>query len=129
MNTKNTKKFEFKPQKLISYGIWLLIIILGFSTAQNASNVFQTRREIQAEKDKVAKMQAQNNELEKQLTESQSATFIEKQVRDRLGLVMPDEAIVVLPDEDTLRKLAPQSIAENDILPAPNWEKWEKLFF
>ncbi len=116
-------------QKIVGYGLWLMIVILGFSVVQNAGKILQTRAEIQKEKNKVVKMQAQNSELEKHLTESQSSAFIEKQVRDKLGLAMPGDAIVVLPDEETLKKLAPQITNENDVLPDPNWKKWEKLFF
>jgi hypothetical protein len=43
--------------------------------------------------------------------------------------VKEGEVIVVLPDEDILRKLAPLLPTEENTLPEPNWKKWEKLFF
>lgn len=129
MNTKITEKMQLGTQKLISYGMWLMIVVLGFSVIQNAGKIIETRTQIQREKDKVTKMAKQNQDLERQIANSQSSTFIEKQMRDELGLALPNEAIVVLPDVDTLRKLAPQPTTENDTLPDPNWRKWEKLFF
>ena len=115
--------------KIIGYGIWLMILILSFSVIQNASKVLRTRNEIQKEKEKVAKMKEVNANLEKQIAEAQSTTFIEKQVRDKLGLAKAGESIVILPDEDILRKLAPQTGLEENVLPDPNWKKWMKLFF
>ncbi len=77
----------------------------------------------------MAKIQADNNKLQEELAQTQNPNFIEKEVRDKLGLGKTGEAIVVLPDADTLRKLAPQMPTEVDTLPYPNWKKWEKLFF
>ncbi len=115
--------------KMISYGLWLMIVILGFSVIQNIGKFLQIKSDIRSEQAKIAKIQEQNQTLEKQLASSQDLSFVEKQVRDKLGLAKPDEAIVVLPDEDTLRKLAPQNSSENNSLPDPNWKRWEKLFF
>ncbi len=129
MNTKLSEQVRLSGQKLIGYGLWLMVLVLVFSVVQNARKVVETRAEIQKEQEKVAKMKAQNDELEKQVAEAQSTSFIEKQVRDRLGLAKAGESIVILPDEATLRKLAPQAAREEDTLPDPNWKKWEHLFF
>lgn len=115
--------------KIIGYGIWLMVLILGFSIVQNVGRVLQTRSEIKQEQEKVAKMKEVNANLEKAIAEAQSSAFIEKQVRDKLGLARAGESIVILPDEETLRKLAPQTGGEENVLPDPNWKKWLHLFF
>ncbi|HTK03673.1 MAG TPA: septum formation initiator family protein [Alphaproteobacteria bacterium] len=115
--------------KIISFVLWIAFGILCLSTIRNLTKVFQTRSDIQKEKNTVLKMKSQNEELESQLVQAQSLSFIEKQVRDKLGLAKAGESIVILPDEDTLRKLAPQLSVEENTLPDPNWKKWEKLFF
>jgi len=115
--------------KIGIYAIWGLIIILSLSVIQNVSRNAQINAQIQAEKAKLAKIQADNDKLTQELTQTQNPNFIEKEVRDELGLGKAGEAIVVLPDADTLRKLAPQTTIEVDTLPDPNWVKWEKLFF
>lgn len=115
--------------KIIGYGIWLMVLVLGFSVIQNANKVLRIRGEIASEKKKVEKMEEFNTNLERQIAEAQSASFIEKQVRDKLGLAKAGESIVILPDNDTLRKLAPQIGSEENTLPDPNWKKWMKLFF
>jgi len=115
--------------KIGIYAIWGLILILVLSVARNVSRDVQVGKQIQAEKAKIAKMQADNQKLEEELTQTQNPSFIEKEVRDKLGLGKTGEAIVVLPDEDTLRNLAPQMPVEINTLPDPNWVKWKKLFF
>ncbi len=129
MKNKFLEKFQFGTQKFISYGIWLMLIVLGFSVIQNANKVIATRRDIETEREKVTKMKEVNASLEKSIAEAQSAIFIEKQVRDRLGLAKAGESIVILPDVETVRKLAPKIASEESVLPDPNWKKWEKLFF
>ncbi len=129
MNTKITDILRLKFGKLITYTIWAVIALLIFSIVQNAGKVIKTRAEIQKEREKVEKMKEVNAGLEQAIAEAQSTSFIEKQVRDKLGLAKAGESIVILPDENTLRKLAPQTLDEENLLPDPNWKKWEKLFF
>ncbi len=90
--------------------------------------MMKVKEDIRAEKDKIAKIEKENEALQAQILESQSLEFIEKEVRDKLGLVREGETVVVLPDEDTLRKLAPQIHEDSSILPDPNWKRWLKLF-
>jgi cell division protein FtsB len=115
--------------KLGIYAIWGLIILLSLSVFKNIGRNIQISSQIQAEKAKLAKIQSENNKLQEELAQAQSPDFIEKQVRNKLGLAKEGEAIVVLPDAEILRKLAPQMPVEVDSLPDPNWVKWKKLFF
>jgi cell division protein FtsB len=115
--------------KIGIYAIWGLIIILALSVSKNIERDAQINDQIQTEKAKLGKIQTDNNKLTQELAQTQNPNFIEKEVRDELGLGKEGEAIVVLPDADILRKLAPQMPSEVDTLPDPNWVKWEKLFF
>ena len=115
-------------KKLIGIATWILIVILLVSTAKNLQKVAGIKSAVQAEKAKVEKMKEDNAALEDQIAQIQSPEFLEGQIRNKLGLVKPGEAIVVLPDADTLRKLSPQMPVEVETLPDPNWKKWEKLF-
>ena len=115
--------------KIAGYVVWVFIILLSLSVAKNLNRSSQINNQIKAEKTKLAKIEADNKNLQEQLFETQSSDFIEKEVRDKLGLSKPGEAIVVLPDADSLRQLAPKMQVEEDTLPPPNWKKWESLFF
>ena len=114
--------------KAAGWGLLILIVILLISLIGNVKSGRDINAQIQAEKANLAKLQAQNSQIETQIAETQSQDFIEAQIRNKLGLVKNGEAIVVLPDDDTLRKLAPPPPSTQGSLPDPNWEKWLKLF-
>ena len=122
---ENTKK---RLNKITGYVLWVLILLLSLSLVRNISISARIKAAIAAEKAKVAKMEDDNKSLESQIAQTQSGLYIEKQIRDKLGLVKAGEAIVVLPDEETLKKLAPPEAADSQVLPDPNWQKWIKLF-
>ncbi len=119
-------------EKLKKYSRLLLIFVflfLAFSLAKNLFKVYDIRKSIEREKQKIAKLQAEQEELKRQTAKVEGSEFIEKQLRDKLGLAKPGEVVLVLPDEDSLRKLAPHIPEEEQTLPEPNWKRWLKLFF
>ena len=129
MKGKFFQILETRFQKLIGYALLLLVVLMLVSIARNIGRIASIRSEVEKEKMKMEKIQKENEELERQIFETQGFEFIEKQLRDKLGLAKEGEVIVVLPDEETLRKLAPKVYEEQDVLPDPNWKKWLNLFF
>ncbi len=125
---KKVSKNTLGSKKIIGWVIWIFVSLFLISVIRNIGKIVMIRKDIEAEKAKVEKMKQDNAGLQTQITEAQSPDFIEQQIRDKLGLIKPGEAIVVLPDEDTLRKLAPQIESVPQALPDPNWKKWESLF-
>jgi cell division protein FtsL len=126
---KVTENLKIKAKKLLGYAIWVFVVILLISTVRNINSVRNIQSQVDSEKLKVEKMKEENAQLQAQINQAQSSDYIEKQIRDELGLAKPGEAIVVLPDPDVIRKLAPVTPVEEDSLPDPNWVRWEKLFF
>jgi cell division protein FtsB len=125
---KIIEKAKSKAKTLLGVATWVLVFLLLASTVRNIGRVGSINKAVQMEKDKVAKMKQENANLEAQIAQTQGSAFIEKQIRDKLGLARQGEAIVVLPDIEILRKLAPQIPVEENTLPDPNWKKWMKLF-
>lgn len=125
---KILEKVKIKAKTLLGLAAWVLALFLLISTIRNIGRVRSINSAVQAEKDKVEKMKEENAALEAQIAETQGSAFIEKQIRDKLGLAKEGEAIVVLPDAEILKKLAPQTPVEQNSLPDPNWRKWVKLF-
>jgi len=126
---KIVENLKIKAKKLLGIAVWVLIVLLLVSTVKNIERVSGIKSAVQKEKEKVEKMKEDNLKLEAQIAQTQGSEFIDKEIRDKLGLVKEGEAIVILPDAEVLRKLAPQMPVEEDTLPDPNWKKWEKLFF
>lgn len=124
----NSQRITGYFKKAIGYGALLLVILMSASIARNIRKVISIRGEVANEREKIESLRKENEELQKRVTETQSDEFIEKQIRDKLGLVKEGEIVVVLPDEEILRSLAPNVSEEEDFLPDPNWKKWLKLF-
>ena len=125
---KIIEKAKIKAKTLLGLATWVLVLFLLISTIKNIGRVKNINDAVQAEKNKVEKMKEENLQLEAQIAQTQGSAFIEKQIRDKLGLAKAGEAIVVLPSADILKKLAPQMPVEENTLPDPNWKKWLKLF-
>ena len=125
---KIIEKVKIKAKTLLGLATWVLVLLLLISTIKNIGRVRNIEGAVQREKDTVEKMKEENARLEAQIAQTQGSAFIEKQIRDKLGLAKTGEAIVVLPDAEILKKLAPQTPVEENTLPDPNWKKWLKLF-
>ncbi|MCX6704696.1 MAG: septum formation initiator family protein [Candidatus Woesebacteria bacterium] len=125
---KMIESVKNKAKTLLGVATWILVLLLFISTIKNIGRVRSINDAVQKEKNKVEKMKEENARLEAQIAQTQGSAFIEKQIRDKLGLAKAGEAIVVLPDPEILKKLAPQMPVEEDTLPDPNWKKWIKLF-
>jgi len=114
--------------KLAGYAIWLLIVLLAFSTVRSFGSAARVKAQIKAEGEKVAKMQKENTELQNRVLLTQSEEFMEKEIRNKLGLVKSGEVVVVLPDAEILKQLAPVQPQDGESLPEPNWKRWLGLF-
>lgn len=106
----------------------VLVIFFAVSLYKNLSKVRGSDDRIENARNNLEELKRENNKLKEELKEKESEEFIEKELRDKLNLAKEGEIVVVLPDEEILRKLVPERIEEEDILPDPNWKKWLKLF-
>ncbi len=77
---------------------------------------------------KLEKLEEENKKLATQTEVIQSEEFMEKQLRDKLGLAKEGEIVLVLPEADILRKLAPVIPKDEEVPLKPNWKKWLDLF-
>jgi len=124
----NSQRITGYFKKFVGYFILLLLVLMTASIIRNIGKVRAIRNEVAKEKERIEKLKAENEELQRKIEETQSDEFIERQIRDKLGLTKEGEIVVVLPDEEILRSLAPKIENEEDTLPDPNWKKWLKLF-
>ncbi|OGM84628.1 hypothetical protein A2376_03270, partial [Candidatus Woesebacteria bacterium RIFOXYB1_FULL_47_31] len=108
--------------KLKSYYLYVGLF-LGFlfllSLVRNVSKIADAEKRISKAQERVEKLRKENEETERRLAEVKGEEYIEKQLRDKLGLAKEGEIVVVLPDEETLRKIAPGIAEEEDVLPDP----------
>jgi len=128
MYKKEGKSLKLKLGKYSRYLLLGIAALFFTSLIRNVFKITAASKKIDQAGGRVEKLNNENEELKRQLAQTQSEAFIETQFRDRLGLSKEGEIIVVLPDEDTLRKIAPLVPEEEETLPDPPWRKWLKLF-
>lgn len=115
--------------KLVSYGLLSVVFVLVMTFVGSVNRAKLVNREIMAKKEELAKIQKENQEYEKKIAVAQSQEYIEKEIRNKLGLVKNGEIVVVLPDKETLLKVVQNfDDDQTEYLPDPNWKKWMKLF-
>ena len=133
MKSQVLKRFSQKLREKFTfvrrYFIFFVIFLLTLSLIRNISDIKRGQGEIEEGKAKVKELEKKREELKKKLEFVKSEEFVESQLRDKLGLSKEGEIVIVLPDDEILRKLAPKEEEEEEVLPDPNWKKWVKLFF
>jgi cell division protein FtsB len=112
----------------LKYLFIAFFILLTLSLARNVVRILRAGRRVEEAEGRVEKLKKENEDLKKRLEIAGSEVYIEKQLRDNLGLAKGEEIVIVLPDEETLRALAPRAEKEEESLPPPNWKKWANLF-
>lgn len=103
-------------------------MLLSISLVRNVFKGLEAKRGTDKIKENITKLQGENSDLEARLKEAQSEEYIEKQLRDKLGLAKKGEIVIVLPETKILEELAPRLPEEEEKLPDPTWRKWLKLF-
>ena len=119
-------------RKLKTYSNYVLIAVFSLmliSLTRNILKIRTFRGRLTETEERIEKLKSGNEVLGEKLDTFQSDEYIEKQLRDKLGLAKEEETVIVLPDEETIRKFAPKTEEEEEILPDPNWKKWFKLLF
>ena len=113
---------------LAHYAALLLVAVLIISLIRNVLKLSSANEKIKREADVVESLKDKKEEIQKQLEYVQSQDFIEQEARNKLGLAKEGEIIIILPDEESLKKLSPRREEEQELLPEPNWKRWLGLF-
>lgn len=133
MQQKNKKsRFDVirkKLEKLPGYMVLGIAVLLTFSLFGSISKIREVNTKIEKESQILEELKKDNEALQKEVQKTQTEEFIEKQLRDKLGMAREGEIVVVLPDAETVKKFAPLLEKDEDLPPDPNWKKWLKLFF
>lgn len=106
----------------------IFFVVLISSFIKSIKRIREGDTLIEKTRVKLEKLNEENKKLEDQLKITQSEDFVEKQLRDKLGLAKEGEIVLVLPDNETLKKLAPVIPGEEEVALKPNWKKWIDLF-
>lgn len=106
----------------------LTFLILASSLVKGVTRIRQGNEIIKKTEMKLAKISEENRKLEEQVQVVSSPEYKEKQLRDKMGLVKEGEIIIVLPEAEIVKKLAPILPKGEEVKLKPNWLKWMDLF-
>ena len=117
-----------KLTKIKSYILIFTMLFLFLSLAKSVEKVKRANSQVSDARLRVDEVSKENSDLQLRLENVRESLYIEKQLRDGLGMAKEGEVVLVLPDDEILRKLAPNDIYEEESLPDPNWKRWKNLF-
>jgi len=103
--------------------IVIVSLLLVVSMSKSIYNLWKKKDIVRERRAELENLKAENITLQQQLKEAQSPEFIEKQAREKLGLLKEGETIVLMPNDKT--QMTNGETREN----LPIWKKWWRLFF
>lgn len=111
------------PVLRIVFLLFCLLVAVG--VVRSVVTVWEKRGIVSERQAILQAEEAKHVELERQLREATSSAFIERQARDKLGLVKDGEQVVIL-DKSKIQGVGGTSIDTSSI---PSWKQWWQLFF
>lgn len=109
-------------------GAVVVFLILASSSLKSIKRIKEGDELIVKTKVRLDKINQENQKLTEQLQMTESEEFVEKQMRNKLGLAKEGEIIIVLPEPEIVKKLAPTLPQDEEVKLKPNWQKWLELF-
>ena len=128
MKIVNTLQGTRLKDKLLGYIAIFLIVSFLISLSKGIGRLSLVKREITKKQVEVSEIERKNEKLKEELARIQTPQYIEKQIRNKLGLVKTGEIVVVLPDAEIVKSLSPIIPEDPEPPTDPNWKKWMKLF-
>ncbi|MFC1649439.1 septum formation initiator family protein [Patescibacteria group bacterium] len=125
-NSPNTVSLKLK--KNLGYVIVILSFLLMFSFFQSIQRARSAGNRIDTLKNRVGDLEQRKLELEIRVSEAQTEDFVETELREKLGLARENEIVIILPEDEIIRKFAPKKDIYEEKLPDSNWKKWMNLF-
>lgn len=106
----------------------LALIYLTFLVGKSVYTNWQTDQKVKKFKTDLDILEVENQNLKNQITYFQTESFKEKEARRKLGLVKPDEKVVILSREPEKLKEETISPEEAEQKSKPNYKLWWEYF-
>jgi len=97
---------------------------LSFSAGRTIIELWQRRDVVRVREQEIATLEKTNASLRRTLKDAGGDAYVEREARDKLGMIKEGETIVMLPeggasDSDRIASLDAQ----------PTWKKWFGMFY
>ncbi len=112
-------------RNLILIAAILVSVLLAINSSRRILTLRTTAQGVGDAQKQLDDLKRENEALKKELQFKASDQFAEEEIRNKLGLAKPGEAIVVLPKNDGSQS----TVNSQPIADEPNWQKWWSLFF
>lgn len=116
-------------KKYFKYLVLIVSLFLLLGAGRSIVSFLGRGKTVEEAEQKLEKLKEEQARLLVLKEQVESEEFVEREAREKLGLAKPGETVVVLPDEEILRRLAPPVEEEDFIEELPIWRRWAKLFF
>jgi len=115
-------------KKVGSGWVWWVGVVLGVivagKTAGNISRLMKIQAIVGRDKENLVAAETENSVLKRKLVEVQTADFVEREAREKLGMGREGERVVVMPDE----KQVESGELKVESGKVENWRLWRKLY-
>ncbi len=106
-------------KKALIIGLGILIAV---RTTGGILRLISAGQEVEMAEKELALAQEENTKLNERLTEVNSPEFVLKEAKEKLGLGIPGDEIVISPE------VVSEQLSVDSTEPEANWRKWWKLY-
>lgn len=105
-------------------------VILSVNLFRSVFDFLGLKDRLTEAEERVAELQKEQGELEKEYSYKTSAFFLEREIREKLNMAKPGEIVVMVPLEE-LKEASGEAkpLPEVKIAPEPAWKQWVELIF
>jgi len=120
-----------KPKKPGQIPLFFIvgILVLGYLTFLTGRSIYQnwqTNQEIKRLNTDLEALRIESQNLRELIVYYQTQSFKEKEARQKLGLVKPDEKVVIITHEPVPNKVANENLSRQ--VKKPNYWLWWRFF-
>ena len=116
------------PMTFSSLIIFAVIVYLFVVVGKTVHGNYNSNKDIQKQEDVVNELELELTSIQNKINYYQTASFKEKEAREKLGYKAPGEYVISLPIDQEKDKSEDQSLGEVHIK-TPNYRYWWSYFF
>jgi len=108
---RNNLKFKLKGPSVI------LLILLGFlfySFGGQVVEMYNVQKELKNIQAQMDELKSRNADLRKQVEQLNSAAYVEREAREKLGLVKPGEKVILEAKTGAKERVLPRNVNDNE---------------
>ena len=114
--------------RLFRLMIGLISLVLVATLPRSIYQLWQRWDIVSEREQELKRTRAENERLKANLQEAQTPDFVERQAREKLGMVKEGETLVIMPNDNPPAGGLMTNGEEEKEERMPNWKKWLNLF-